>query len=98
MIAVHTTMRPIGYHSIAAGSELAEGRARSARYPIHQPGRPMPMKNANAIQPPNTIARPAVANRRAARPARWVQPIAAIMIGSWAKLASAKDSAVPDEI
>src|SRR5207248_9648935 len=97
-LAVHTTMRPPGYHSAAAGSAPPAGRASSVRYPIHQAGKPMPSRNAIATDPLVATASPNDAITAASRPAGCVQPIAASMMGSWAKLASANDKGEPDAI
>src|SRR3954469_11111056 len=91
-------MRPTGYHSTVAGSVRAAGRASNARYPIHHAGRPMPSRNANAMEPLVASASPAAATRMARRAATWVQPIAASMIGSCARLASTNASGEPDMI
>src|ERR1041385_2457625 len=96
-MAVHTTMRPTGYHSVAAGLDWLGG-ASSAREPIHHAGSPMLSRNASATDPVVARARPAVAISAPVRPARWVQPTAASMIGSCAKLASTKESGDPDAI
>src|ERR1044072_1203010 len=55
-------------------------------------------RKASAIGPVVAAARAADAISAARRPARCVQPIAASMIGSWAKLARMKESGEPDAI